>query len=102
MKILINFFIIFSYYFIYLLYPIKPIPRVFHRLRHQLRNFQIRWEHKTSRNKMRNFIHVQKKMFLFFTSGKVPFENTINKQVLPQAPSPTITSFLLISAIFFK
>jgi hypothetical protein len=29
----------------------------------------------------------------------VPFEKTINKQVLPQAPSPTITSFLLISAI---
>lgn len=31
------------------------------------------------------------------TSGKVPREKTINKQVLPHAPSPTITSFLLSS-----
>jgi len=33
------------------------------------------------------------------TSGNSPFENTINKQVFPQAPSPTMTSFLRISAI---
>lgn len=29
-------------------------------------------------------------------------EKTINKQVLPQAPSPTITSFLLISDMLYK
>lgn len=33
----------------------------------------------------------------YHTSGKVPREKTINKQVLPHAPSPTITSFLLSS-----
>jgi hypothetical protein len=33
------------------------------------------------------------------TSGKVPLEKTINKQVLPQAPSPTMTSFRRISAM---
>jgi hypothetical protein len=33
------------------------------------------------------------------TSGNVPLEKTMSKQVLPQAPSPTITSFLRISAI---
>lgn len=31
------------------------------------------------------------------TSGKVPFEKTINKQVLPHAPSPTMTSLRRIS-----
>jgi hypothetical protein len=35
----------------------------------------------------------------YFTSGKVPLEKTISKQVLPQAPSPTMTSFLLISVM---
>lgn len=32
-------------------------------------------------------------------SGNVPFENTIKRQVLPHAPSPTITSLRLSSAI---
>ena len=31
------------------------------------------------------------------TSGKVPLEKTIKRQVLPQAPSPTMTNFLRIS-----
>lgn len=31
------------------------------------------------------------------TSGKVPLEKTIKRQVLPHAPSPTITSLRLIS-----
>lgn len=33
------------------------------------------------------------------TSGKVPLEKTMRRQVFPQAPSPTMTSFLLISAM---
>ena len=33
------------------------------------------------------------------TSGKVPLEKTMRRQVSPQAPSPTITSFLRISDI---
>lgn len=37
-----------------------------------------------------------------FTVGKLPLENTVNKQVLPQAPSPTMTSFLLISDMIEK
>jgi hypothetical protein len=36
------------------------------------------------------------------TSGNVPLEKTINKQVFPQAPSPTMTSFLLTSDISLK
>lgn len=31
------------------------------------------------------------------TSGKVPLEKTIKRQVLPHAPSPTMTSLRLIS-----
>lgn len=33
------------------------------------------------------------------TSGKVPLENTMRRQVFPQAPSPTITSFRRISVM---
>jgi hypothetical protein len=34
------------------------------------------------------------------TSGKVPREKTINRQVLPHAPSPTMTNLRRISDIF--
>lgn len=33
------------------------------------------------------------------TSGKVPLEKTMRRQVLPHAPSPTMTSLRLISDI---
>ena len=36
---------------------------------------------------------------MIITSGKVPLEKTIRRQVFPQAPSPTMTSLRRISAI---
>jgi hypothetical protein len=31
---------------------------------------------------------------MIFTSGKCPLEKVINREVFPQAPSPTTTNFL--------
>lgn len=96
---------------LYLLYPKEQVLHAFHQPQHRLHSFQKQWERRTLKKALENQVFfewpIQAMSFdqtvtLEHTSGKVPLEKTISRQVLPHAPSPTMTSFLLISVMLYE